>query len=207
MMTLSAIWLLLLGTWAPELIKMLFRHNLHHMAPFGILEAGFCMVFRCASFSFWAPGTHFGTPGPKIGPGIWKLGPGWPGEVFGPNMGVEKTWFCEGMVSKIGIMGFPATRMDCMVPRRPLGKPVSPQTHLKMVPSTFPYFGKFGEGPPCPPCVSPMGPLWALSLSNSRSTTRGGLYVIICSETAGMTRLRLAQGRRVWQRGAQLNIQ
>ena len=106
------------------------------MAPFGILEAGFCMVFRCASFWFWVPGTHFGTPEPKFGPGIWKLGSGWPGEVLGPKMGVGKTWFCEGMVSKLEIMGFPATQMDCMVPRRPLGKPVSPQPPLKHESST-----------------------------------------------------------------------
>ena len=30
--------------------KMVLGHNLHHMAPFGILEAAFCMFFRLASF-------------------------------------------------------------------------------------------------------------------------------------------------------------
>ena len=50
-------------------------------------------------------------------------------------------------------MGFPVTQMDCMVPRRPLGKPVFPKTPFKKwFPSTFPNFGKIGEGPP--------GPLW-----------------------------------------------
>ena len=145
----------------PGLPKMVFGHNLHHMAPFGILEAGFCMVFRCASFCFLAPGTHFGTPGPKFGPGIWKLGPGWPGEVFGPKMWVGKTWFCKGMVSKLEIMGFPATQMDCMVPRRCLGKPVSPKPPLKNgFPRLSPISGNLGRVP-LAPCVSPMGPLWA----------------------------------------------
>ena len=104
--------------------KMVLGYNLHHMAPFGILEAGFCMVFRCASFWFWAPGVHFGTPDPNFGPGIC---PSWPGKVLGPKMGVGKKWFSLGMVPKLEIRGFPATRMDCMVPRRPLGKPISPQ--------------------------------------------------------------------------------
>ena len=165
MITLSAIWPLLLGKGTPELIKMVLGHNLHHMAPFGILEAGFCMVFRPASFWFWVPGTHFWTPEPKFGPGIWKLGPGWPGEVFGPKMGVGKTWFCEGMVSKMETMGFPTTQMDCMVPRRPLGKPVSPKTPLKNgSPRLFPILGNLGRVPldlrvwlSCPPI------LWSLS--------------------------------------------
>ena len=43
--------------------KMVFGHNLHHMAPFGILEAGFCMVFRPASFWFWVPRTNIGARG------------------------------------------------------------------------------------------------------------------------------------------------
>ena len=128
------------------------------MAPFGILEAGFCMVFRCASFRFLVPGTHFWTPEPKFGPGIWKFGPGWPGEVFGPNMGVGKTWFCEGMVSKLEIMGFPAAQMDCMVPRRPLGKPVFPQPPFK---NGFPRLSQFWEIWGRPP-VPPVYPLWAL---------------------------------------------
>ena len=141
--------------------KTVFGHNLHHMPPFPNPRPGFCMVFRCASFWFLVPGTHFWTPEPKFGPGISKFGPGWPGEVWEAKMGVGKTWFCEGMVLKMGIMGFPATQMDCMVPRRPLGKPVSPQTPLKNdSPRLSPVFGKFGDGPPGPPCGSPSFPLW-----------------------------------------------
>ena len=134
---------------------MFFGHNLHHMAPFGILEAGFCMVFRPASFWFLVPGTHFWTPEPKFGPGIWKLGSGWPREVFGGKMGVGKTWFCGRMVSKMEIRGVPVTRMDCMVPRRCLGKPVSPKKHLKNWFSRLsPVFGNFGQVPLAPLCIS-----------------------------------------------------
>ena len=137
--------------------KMVLGHNLHHMAPCSILEAGLCVAFRPASFWFWAPGVHFGTSEPKFGPGIWKLGPGWPREVWGPKIGARKTRFCLGMVSKLAGMGFPATQMDCMVPRRPLGELVSPQTLPKMFTPTFPYFGEFGEGPLSPLCI-PYGP-------------------------------------------------
>ena len=46
------------------------------------------------------------------------------------------------------IMGFPVTGMDCMVPRRPLGKPVSPRTPFKKWFSRlFPVFGNLGRGP------------------------------------------------------------
>ena len=36
--------------------KMVFGHNLHLMAPFEILEAGFCTEFWRAYFCFYAPG-------------------------------------------------------------------------------------------------------------------------------------------------------
>ena len=42
-----------------------------------------------------------------------------------------------------------------------------------MVSLDFSQFREIWGRSPCPPCVSPMGPLWAISLSNSRSTTRG----------------------------------
>ena len=70
-------------------------------------------------------------------------------------MGVGKTWFCGGMVSKMEIMGFPVTQMDSMVPRRPLGKPVFPKTPLKKWFSRLsPVFGKLGVGPLAPLCIS-----------------------------------------------------
>ena len=50
--------------------KMVLGHNLHHMSPFGILQAGFCMVFRPASFCFFWPGVSFLVPGtPFLVPG------------------------------------------------------------------------------------------------------------------------------------------
>ena len=39
---------------------MVFGHNLRYMAPFDFSRAGFCMVFRRASFVFSCPGTDFG---------------------------------------------------------------------------------------------------------------------------------------------------
>ena len=47
---------------------MVFGHNLHHMAPFEFLRAGFCMVFQRASFVVHAQGwiveplVRFGDP-------------------------------------------------------------------------------------------------------------------------------------------------
>ena len=69
-----------LGLVCPKVVS---GHNLHHMAPFSNPRPGFCMVFRCACFWFWVPGTHFWTPEPKFGPRISKFGLGWPGEVSG----------------------------------------------------------------------------------------------------------------------------
>ena len=89
------------------------------------------------------PGTQ--KKGPLFGGPVWDprggycLGPGvmrcllcvvtggnavpWP---MGWKNCVGKAWFCGGMVSELEIMGCPATRMDCMVPRRCLGEPVFP---------------------------------------------------------------------------------
>ena len=98
----------------------------------------------------------------QAGPGWPDLSgghmPGWPrlarGGSGAPKWGL-KTWFCRGMVSKLEIMGFPATQMDCMVPRRPLGKPVSPQTPLKNgSPRLFPISGNLGKVPLSPLCIS-----------------------------------------------------
>ena len=45
--------------------KIVFGHNLHHMAPFEILEAGCCTCFRRASFWFSVPWVNFVTPNPE----------------------------------------------------------------------------------------------------------------------------------------------
>ena len=39
---------------------MVFGHNLRYMAPFDFSRAGFCMVFRRASFVFSCRRTDFG---------------------------------------------------------------------------------------------------------------------------------------------------
>ena len=88
-----------------------------------------------------------------------QAGPGWPGKVPGPQNGGRKTWFCGGMVSKMEIRGFPLTQMDCMLPRRLLGVPISPQTPPENgFPRISPISGKLGRVP-LAPCVSPIGPL------------------------------------------------
>ena len=56
--------------------KTVLGHNLHDMAPFGILEAGFCMVFRPAPFCFLLTGINFGTREPKMGTRDFQIGPG-----------------------------------------------------------------------------------------------------------------------------------
>ena len=66
----------------PPWPKMVFGHNLHRMAPFGILEAGFCMVFRPASFWFWVPRTNIGARGQNWSKNL-ILGPFW--VPFGPR--------------------------------------------------------------------------------------------------------------------------
>ena len=42
---------------------MVFGHILRYMAPFDFSRAGFCMVFRRASFVFSCPGMDFGGQG------------------------------------------------------------------------------------------------------------------------------------------------
>ena len=81
--------------------NMVLGHNLHHMAPFSILEAGFCMIFRRASFMFSVPGARFGTLGPKNWPGL-GLGPFW-----SKNGGPKKTLFCGRKISPGEITGVP----------------------------------------------------------------------------------------------------
>ena len=55
------------------------------MAPFVILEAGFsnaAWLFGAHLFGFGSRGPDFGTLETTFGPGIWKMGSGWPGEVW-----------------------------------------------------------------------------------------------------------------------------
>ena len=75
---------------------MVLDHNLQHMAPFSILEAGFCMVFRCASFMCLVPGATFGTPGAENLPGL-GLGPFWSKKGVPENMVLWNNDFPNGV--------------------------------------------------------------------------------------------------------------
>ena len=72
--------------------KMVFGHNLQHIAPFGIPTSGFCMVFQYGSLIF-------STPGPILGPQDLDLGSGWAGDLFWTKRGGGgKQVFVEEMV-------------------------------------------------------------------------------------------------------------
>ena len=49
---------------------MVFGHNLRYMAPFDFSRAGFCMVFRRASFVFSCPGVDFEGQGRILDPQV-----------------------------------------------------------------------------------------------------------------------------------------
>ena len=100
---------------------MVWGHNLQHMAPFGALTNAFCMVFQPATLIFLTPDPIFEAPGQGLGhrrPG----GPFWAQNGGPKNMILWRDWsptrfpriFQGGMVS--------------MLPRNPLGVPISPQT-------------------------------------------------------------------------------
>ena len=133
---------------------MVFSPNLQHMAPFGIPTTGFCMVFHCASSMFSAPGLIFE-------PRDLDLGSGWAGDLFCPKMGPRKRWFCGRNGSPSGFRGICKREMDCIVPRRPLGKAISPQTLPENHFLDFPGFRDQFGGPPGPPWCLPIAPLWA----------------------------------------------
>ena len=71
---------------------MVFGHNLRYMAPFDFSRAGFCMVFRRASFVFSCPGMDLGGRGRILKPRGRHFGPGTFLEIF---WGPEKDSFVE----------------------------------------------------------------------------------------------------------------
>ena len=79
------------------------------------------MVFGTQLWYFQPWGRFLGTQIPN-------LDPGWAGDLFCPKMGPGKRWFCGRNGPPWGCTGFCKRGMDCMVPRRPLGKAISPQT-------------------------------------------------------------------------------
>ena len=84
--------------------KMVFGHNLRYMAPFDFSRAGFCMVFRRASFVFSCSETDFGGRGRilDLQVNILARGPFWP-----PKMVPEKVvlWRNDFVV---GVLGNPS---------------------------------------------------------------------------------------------------
>ena len=56
--------------------KMVLGRNLHLVAPFELIPAGFCTIFRRASFSFLGLGAKSGLLGPTF----------WPGDLLGPKI-------------------------------------------------------------------------------------------------------------------------
>lgn len=48
--------------------KMVWGHSLQHMAPFGALTTGFCMVFDSPTFIVLTPDPVLGGPGQGLGP-------------------------------------------------------------------------------------------------------------------------------------------
>ena len=141
-----------------------------HMAPFGILEAGLGMFCRTASFLFLGPGTNFRTSGPKFGPGISKLGLGWPGRFWDPKWGSEKHGFAWEWFPNWQVWDFPRPKWIVWYPRGIWASWFPPKPSQKSVPPTFPNVVEFGEGPLTPLCIpywpfvglSWLGSLWAL---------------------------------------------
>ena len=130
---------------------MVFGHNLHYMAPFGIPRPGFCMIFQRAS-SFHArgriiqPGIRFGDLGSTF----------WPGDLFWVNTWVLEKLICDGIILAWQFRGNPQTQMNSIIYRTHLGRLLCPK------PSLFNYFqgisrfsGKLG-GPWDLPCVFPI---------------------------------------------------
>ena len=78
---------------------MVFGHNLRYMAPFDFSRAGFCMVFRRASFVFSCPGTDLGAQDRILDPqdrildpqvNILARGPFWPQKMVPKKVVVEE---------------------------------------------------------------------------------------------------------------------
>ena len=69
--------------------KMVLGHNLRYMAPFDFSRAGFCMVFRRASFVFSCPGADLEARGQICEP---------PGKHFGPGTLSSKKCVLKNMV-------------------------------------------------------------------------------------------------------------
>ena len=107
--------------------KMVFGHNLRYMAPFDFSRAGFCMVFRRASFVFSCPGTDFEAQDRilDLQVNILARGPFW------HQKKVPTKLFCGGMISWWGFRGIHPAQINSMVTRSHMGRLLCPKTLLK----------------------------------------------------------------------------
>ena len=113
---------------------MVFGHHLRYMAPFDFSRAGFCMVFRCASFVFPCLGADFGAQDRILDPqdqisdpqvNILARGPFWHQKM------VPKKKFCGGMFLWWGFKGIHPAQMNSVVPGSHMGRLLCPKTLLK----------------------------------------------------------------------------
>ena len=70
---------------------MVWGYNLQHMAPFGALTSGFCMVFQPATLIFLTPDPILGAPGQGLGPRR-PGGPFWAQNGGPENMILWRDW-------------------------------------------------------------------------------------------------------------------
>ena len=114
---------------------MVFGHNLCYMAPFDFPRAGFCMVFRRASFVFSCPGADFGGRGSDFG---FPRSTFWPGDLFGPKKWSRRKLFCGGMILWWGFRGIHPAQMNSMFPRTHVGRLLCPKSPLKIISRQIP---------------------------------------------------------------------
>ena len=94
------------------------------------------------------PGTNIWTRDLEIGPGLARGG-------FGGKHGGWKNMVSWRNGLQIGDYGVSRDQNGLYGTQEAFGKASFPQNPFKKwFPSTFPNFGKFGEGPPAPLCIS-----------------------------------------------------
>ena len=101
----------------------------------------------------------------------------WAWDLFGANMGAQKTWFCGRMISPGEITGVPLREMDCVVPRSLLGRlfPPKPTQEISFTGISL-FLGKLAWAPGPSLCISYWpyeGPIGAISYLATRSSVGG----------------------------------
>ena len=111
---------------------------------------------------------YFQPWGRFLGPPIPDLDPGWAGDLFCPDMGPGKTWFCGRNGPPWGCTGFCKRGMDCMVrTQETFGqRRFPPNPPRKSFPRPSRISGPV-RGPPWGSMVAPYCPFvgqWAIQL-------------------------------------------